>query len=61
MEAAKAESDLKEKLKRAEDLKEKQGLVMREKVAEKNRKGEIVRKNKEKLQAEGGSQTTESA
>jgi len=61
LEASKAEAELKEKLKKAEELKEKQEAEMREKLAEKNRKAEIVRKNKEKLQAEGGSQTTESA
>merc|ERR1719315_472414 len=60
-ESAKAADELKEKLQKAAELKEKQENELKEKLAEKNRKADIVRKNKEKLQVEEDSHTTESA
>jgi hypothetical protein len=57
--SARVAVELAEKLQKAADLKMKQDAEMKEKLAEQSRKAEAVRKNKEKLVAEGGSQTTE--
>jgi len=57
--SARVASELADKLQKAADLKMKQDAEMKEKLAEQSRKGEAVRKNKEKLVAEGGSQTSE--
>jgi len=53
--------NIKAKEERARELREKKDAEMREKIAEQNKKAEIVRQNKEKLLLEGGDQTTESA
>jgi len=56
------ENNIKEKLDRARIAKEKQEELLKEKIAEQNRKAELVRQNKERLQAEAeNNQTTESA
>jgi len=58
------ENSIKEKLDRARQAKEKQDEQLKEKIAEQNRKAELVRQNKERLQAEAelnANQTTESA
>jgi len=56
------ENSIKEKLDRARVAKEKQDELIKEKIAEQNRKADLVRQNKERLQAEGdNNQTTESA
>jgi len=58
-ESARVAAELADKLQKAADLKMKQEAEMKEKLAEQSRKAEVVRKNKEKLVAEGGSQTNE--
>jgi len=59
---AEIETNIKEKHDRARIAKERQDEILREKLAEQNRKAELVRQNKERLQAEAESnQTNESA
>nr|ALS04203.1 stathmin-4-like isoform 2 [Acartia pacifica] len=61
---AELELGIKEKLDRAKQLKERHEEQMREKLAEQNRRAELVRQNKERILAEGGpaeNQTSESA
>lgn len=54
------QSNIKAKEERARELKEKKDTEIRMKLAEQNKRAEIVRQNKEKLQQEGD-QTNESA
>jgi len=59
---AELETSINQKFDRARAAKERQDEIAREKLAEQNRRAELVRQNKERIQAEGGAnQTTESA
>merc|ERR1711915_630772 len=49
------ENNIKEKLERARAAKEKHDEFVKEKLAEQNRKAELVRQNKERIQAEAES------
>jgi len=60
------EQNIKEKLDRAKQAKERQDELLKTKLAEQNRRAELVRQNKERILAEGGvtedcNQTNESA
>jgi len=53
--------NIKAKEERAREIREKKDAELKDKLAEQNKRAEIVRQNKEKLQQEGGNQTNESA